>query len=97
MIRPADSHSYAWTTVLELGLRHGDVLQRNEWLFDTHAAVEDVKLDSQGKVELSFWRRNRNLPLRRHTPWSRVPHFNLPDRVKLDVMHICDLGARLKI
>ena len=77
---------------MNLGLRHGDRLQVSEAVPDPLTISQSVRFQNQQEVELRFFRASKQHPLRFVSDWGMVPGWALPDRLRLDVLHIVDGG-----
>jgi hypothetical protein len=73
------------------GINHGDVLLEGASVRDPYSL--DVVFDEHGFAMLCFFRHRKHEAVRFPTPFSQIPGFDLPTRIRLDVMHIADLGT----
>jgi len=77
-----------WALVQAWGLRHGDILLREGIVLDPFGPEVQFNAVDQW---VAFWRPNDDLAC--PTAWLGVPGFVLPNAIRLDVMHIADLGV----
>jgi hypothetical protein len=81
----------AWAKVRAMGIQHGDVVLHGASVKDPYSL--DVAFDEAGFATVCFFRGRKDQPVRFRTPLVEIPGFNLPTRIRLDVMHIADLGT----
>ena len=90
--RPANvAGNIRWRAVLLCGLKHGDTLQCAGDITDAHAASQQLHFAPFATV--FFYRATKQLVLPFLSPWFSVPGFILPRRLRLDVLHVADLGT----
>ncbi len=92
IIRPKlSSKDNSWKRVLAIGLKHGDCLQVDGKVSDP-MVIEHEPSFALGDVDLVFWRRHKESPLRFHSWWAMIPGFYFPSSIKIDSLHTADLG-----
>ncbi len=80
-----------WTEhIFPLGIRHGDLLMANTDVPDPHAAPT---LTTDHPLMLQFWRRNKRGPVQFLSPLAKIPGWSLPGILRLDCLHVVDLGV----
>jgi hypothetical protein len=80
-----------WTEhIFPLGIRHGDLLIANTDVPDPHAAPT---LTTGNPLMLQFWRRNKRGPVQFLSPLAKIPGWSLPGILRLDCLHVVDLGV----
>ena len=89
IVRPvAAATNRDWALVVAWGLQPGDILLRGGIVLDPFGP--QVQFDAVDQW-VAFWRPHDDLAC--PTSWLGVPGFVLPNAVRLDVMHIADLGV----
>lgn len=76
---------------MQYGLKHGDTLLVGGSVVDP--CNSNLDFGAKGVAEVHFFRADRTAPLQMVTPLYNVPGFSLPQRIRLDVMHVADLGT----
>ena len=79
-----------WEAIKSLGLRHGDVLEPTLERPDPATVRTEAP---QRTTRLQFFRTSKRSILKSRTPFATLAGFSVPDTVRLDVLHIVDLGV----
>ena len=77
-----------WARIRAWNLQHGDVLLRGGAVIDPFGP--EVRFSGADQW-VSFWRPHADLAC--PTEWLGIPGFVLPNAIRLDVMHIGDVGV----
>ncbi len=90
VLRPTPVNE-AWEQVKAIGLRHGDTLQMGGAVRDPGSVHSDTDIHFEPTAKMVFFRKHRG-PVRFRSPFVVVPGWGV-SRIRLDVMHVMDLGT----